>query len=54
MKKIVLCGKPHGCCPEVHIDADEVRIQDDYMNEIIMTKEQFDILKDKIERGEFY
>ena len=54
MKKIILCSRPNGCCPEVHMNKDEVRIEDDYMNEIIMTKEQFQVLVDKIERGEIY
>lgn len=53
MEIVRLCGRKR-CCPEVHMTKDEVRIQDDFMNEIIMTKEQFEILKEKIENGEIY
>jgi len=54
MKHVILCGRKSGCCPEVFMTKDEVRIQDDYLNSIIMTKEQFQELVDKIERGEIY
>ena len=53
MKRVVLCGKPGGCCPEVRLYGDEVVIEDDYANEIRMSREQFDVLKEKIESGEF-
>ena len=55
MRKIVLCNRG-SCCPEVHIDGDEVRIVDEHtsQDDFILTYEQFEILKDKIIRGEFY
>ena len=51
---MVLCGRPKGCCPELYIEEekDEVRIEDDYGNIVIMNKEQFSVLKEKIISGE--
>lgn len=54
MRTVVLCGGGRRCCPKVHMDKNEVKIEDDYANEIVMTKEQFEILKEKIESGEIY
>lgn len=54
MKTFVLCSKPHGCCCEVRIEADEIKISDDYMNEVTMTREEFEIMIEKYERGEFF
>jgi len=47
MTTIVLCGKPKRCCPVVNISEtkDEVTITDDYGGKVIMTKEQYEILK---------
>ena len=53
MKRIILCRS--GCggkCPEVFIEKDGIRIEDDYLNSIYMTHEQFEVLKEKIETGE--
>jgi len=53
VKTIVLCcGKPRGC-PEIHLDFDTVVIIDDDDNKVTMTTNQFKILKEKIEDGEF-
>jgi len=52
MKKVVLCGKPQGCCPEVWKDEENVYIVDDHDGAVQITREQFDILKEKISNGE--
>jgi len=52
MKKIILCGGGKPCCPEVWIDEANVYIVDDNDGAVQITKEQFDILKEKINSGE--
>ena len=52
MEKIVLCGNPGRCCPSVWVNEANVYIEDDYESVVQITKEQFDILKDKILAGE--
>jgi len=52
MKKVVLCGKPGGCCPEVWVDEANVYIVDDDDGAVQITKQQFDIMKEKIKSGE--
>ena len=53
MQKIVLCGRPRGCCPEVWVDKANVYIVDDNEGGAVqITREQFDILKQKIVDGE--
>jgi len=53
MKQITLCGRPGGCCPDVCIDEENVFIIDDKDGGAVqITREQFDILKDKIKAGE--
>lgn len=52
MRKIMLCGREK-CCPEIHLDGEHVFIVDDDDNRVVMTNDQFRILKDKIEDGEF-
>jgi len=52
MNKIVLCGRKHGCCPEVWIDEANVYIEDDNKSVVQITRKQFDILKEKIIAGE--
>ena len=52
MKKIVLCGRPGKCCPEVLVTDEDVSILDDDGNIVMMNREQFDILKEKIVSGE--
>ena len=51
MKTVTLCHKPGRCCPTVTVDK-EVVIKDDYDNTVRMTKEQFEVLKDKIKNNE--
>ena len=52
MKKIVLCGRPNACCPEVlYYGDDHIEIVDDYGGSVIMNKEQLEILKEKLASG---
>ena len=48
--KIYLCD-PKGCCPSVDIRDNEVLIGEDD-NMCILTREQFDVLKEKIRNNE--
>lgn len=48
--KVRLC-KDGGCCPEVHFVGDEVRIGEDE-NVAVLTKEEWNILVEKIKAGE--
>ena len=48
MKTVVLCGKPHGCCPEINIDEENVEISDDYGGKVTLTPTEFELLKYKI------
>ena len=52
MKKVVLCGGGSSCCPAVEIHEKEVLIGEDD-NMVKLTKEEWQILKDKIKKGEF-
>lgn len=52
MNKIMLCGKKSGCCPSVWVNEANVYIEDDNESVVQITKEQFDILKEKIIAGE--
>ena len=52
MEKIVLCGRPNRCCPEVWLDDSNVYITDDNAGAVQITREQFNILKQKIIDGE--
>lgn len=54
MKEIVLCHRPGRCCPVYHEsdDGNLVSITDDNDGEVKLTKEQFDVLKEKIINGE--
>jgi len=45
MSKIILCGKPHGCCPTVEDIEYGKLIKDDFGGEVKLTKEQFEIMK---------
>ncbi|MBI2916963.1 MAG: hypothetical protein HYY01_03130 [Chloroflexi bacterium] len=49
-KKVVLCKDCH-CCPAVEFDEDRVRIGEGY-NTTILTKEQWNILVEKVRSGE--
>ncbi len=49
--KVVLCGTKGSCCPAVEVLADKVTIGEDE-NTCELTKEQWEILKDKILTGE--
>jgi len=48
--KIYLCGEK-GCCPYIEIRDNEVIIGEEG-NMCRLTKEEFDILREKIKRGE--
>ena len=52
MKVITLCHKKNRCCPQVFIGKDSVKIRDDYNGSVEMTREQFEVLKEKIQRKE--
>jgi len=43
MRTINLCGRPGACCPKVHIDEEnkKVNITDDYGNVVYMTGDEF-------------
>jgi len=43
--KIMLCGRPNACCPELTIEGDQVQIEDDYGNTVHMTKDQLKVLQ---------
>ena len=51
-KVVVLCGRPRGCCPEVHIEEEGVKITDDYGGEVNLTGVEFELLKSQILAGE--
>ena len=51
MKKVVLCGGGSSCCPAVEFHEKEVLIGEDD-NIVKLTKEEWQILKDKIKKGE--
>lgn len=54
MKKIVLCSRPNGCCPEVTVlDKENILIDDDWGNQIRITREDLDELVERYDRGEF-
>jgi len=46
MTTIVLCGRPSACCPVVNIERDNITITDDYGGKVVLTKDQFVMLKD--------
>lgn len=59
--KMMLCGRPGKCCPTVDTNDSQtfegnvtttVSIRDDYGGKVAFTKEQWEILKDKIKSGE--
>lgn len=52
MKVVTLCHHKNRCCPVVTVDSSQATIDDDYGNTVRMTKEQFDILKQKIKNNE--
>lgn len=53
MKVVTLCHRKNRCCPEVMVDKEgDVVITDDYNGKVTMTKEQFNILKEKIKNEE--
>jgi hypothetical protein len=44
--KIMLCGRPGGCCPSVELHKEIiVEIRDDDHNIVVMTLEQFKLLQ---------
>lgn len=51
IRVIKLCGV-QGCCPELHLSEDGVRIKDDFGGSVQLTKKEFQDLKDKIKAGE--
>lgn len=52
MKVVTLCHKKNRCCPQVFVGNDSITIKDDYNGLVQMTKEQFEILKEKIKNNE--
>lgn len=44
-KTIKLCGKAR-CCPVLTIDDNEIIIEDDFGGSVVMTKEEFEELKE--------
>jgi len=46
MTKIVLCGKPKGCCPTVENVSGKVVITTDDGNHVKLTREQWKLLKE--------
>ena len=51
-KKVVLMCKENSCCPELTISDDNVVIRDDFEGKVTLTHDQFDVLKEKIQKGE--
>lgn len=46
-----MCEDCH-CCPILTIDKDGILLEDDFGGRIKLTKEQFTLLKEKIQKGE--
>ena len=49
--KIMLCGRKK-CCPSVEKTDDAIVIKDDYQGSVKFTLEEWEILKERIYRGE--
>ena len=45
--KIMLC-RGQGCCPEIHLSDEGMKITDDKGGEVSLTKDETDILKEKL------
>ena len=50
-KVILMCGKKD-CCPAVTIGGNQVLIEDDFGGRVKLSKEQFELLKEKVKKEE--
>jgi len=52
MKVVTLCHRKGRCCPQIFVGNNNKKIKDDYNGSVKMTKEQFEVLKEKIRKNE--
>ncbi|MCK4329657.1 hypothetical protein KAX02_07420 [candidate division WOR-3 bacterium] len=53
MKEVMMCGRRNRCCPVwTQQDDGNITITDDYDGIVVFTKEQWEIMKEKIVLGE--
>jgi len=52
MKEVTLCHKPGRCCPVLIFKEDVVKILDDYGNQVVITKKQWEVLVKKVKKDE--
>lgn len=51
-KKVILMCRENSCCPELTISKKDIVITDDFEGKVTLTHEQFNVLKEKIQKGE--
>jgi len=48
MSKVVLCGRPQGCCPTLEADEYGWEIKDDFGGIVKLTKEEMELLINEV------
>lgn len=53
MKEVTMCGRRNRCCPVwKENEAGNITIKDDFGGNVVFTKEQWEVMKQKIVLGE--